>query len=116
VNLCFGYGLLVALSESSRNLPRSRQLTVWRVDSATDIHHLVDLSIAGDEYHKRTTNVAMDERYIGIFLETWHSTKVYFVCTESWTIEDSATFPDSKGRIIHYHPGLLITQKDNFIW
>ncbi len=116
MNLCFDYGLLVALSESSRNLPKSRQLTVWRVDSATDIHHLVDLSIAGDEYQKRTTNVAMDERYIAVFLQMEQFTKVYFVCTESWTIlERSPTITDADGRIVHYHPGLLITQKNKCI-
>ena len=114
MNLSFGHGLLAALSESRRNLPKRRQLTVWRVDSATDIEHLVDLAIAGDENKKRTTNVAMDERYIAVFLKTWQSTKVYFVCTESWTIlERTPTITD--GRIVHYHRGLLITQKNNCI-
>jgi hypothetical protein len=114
VKLCFGHGLLVALSESSPDLPKRRQLTVWRVNSATDIEHLVDLPVAGDEYQKRATGLALDGRYIAVLLKTLMSTKVYFVCTESWTT-DSATFHASKSRIIHYHPGLLITQKDNCI-
>jgi len=116
VNLCFGHGLLVALSESSPDLPKSRQLTVWRVNSSTDIQHLDDVSVAGDEGQKRTTNVAMDRRYIAVFLETQASTKIYFVCTETWTIlERSLTITATDGRILHYHPGLLITQKDNYI-
>jgi hypothetical protein len=115
-NLCFGHGLLVALSESFLYFPESRQLTVWRVNSATDIEHLVDLPVAGDENYNRTTNVAVDERYIAVFLETWQSTETFFFSTESWTLmEWSPTLTDVDGRILLYRRGLLITQKDNCI-
>jgi hypothetical protein len=116
VNLCLGRGLLVALSESRQDLPKSRQLTVWRVNSATDIEHLNDLPVAGDKEEKRTTNVVMDRRYIAVFLQMEQSTEVYFVFTESLTImERSPTTTISDGRIVHYHPDLLITQKENCI-
>ena len=114
VNLCLGQGILVALSENSQDRPKSRQLTVWRVNSATDIYHLVNLPIAGDEYEKRTTGVALDRRYIVVFLQP--AMETYFVSTESWTIlERSPTITDAGGRILHYDRGLLFTQKDNSI-
>jgi hypothetical protein len=116
--LCLGHGKLVAVCESIRNLPKSRQLTVWRVNSSTDIEHLVNLPIAGDEDDKKIkkTDVAMDERYIAVFLETYQSTKVYFVSTESWTImERSLTISDTESRIHRYHQGLLIMQRKNCI-
>ena len=114
--MCFEHGLLVALSESSRNLPKRRQLTVWRVNSSTDIQRLINLSIAGDEDEKRTTSMAMDEHYIAVFLETQQSTETYFISTESWTIlEQSPTITNADGRILQYHRGLLITRKDNCI-
>ena len=113
-----GHGLLVALSESSPNLPKSRQLTVWRVISCTDIEHLVDLSIAGDEDDKmiKKTNVAMDEHYIAVSLETHQSKKVYFVSTESWNImKQSLTITDTESRIHRYHRGRLIIHRKNCI-
>ena len=115
VNLCFGHGILVALSESSPDLPKSRQLTVWRVNTATDIHQLVDLSIAGDENENRTTSVAMDECYIAVFLQMKQTTETYFVSTKSWAIIEDSTMNSTDGRILLYHRGVLITQKDNCI-
>ncbi len=109
MNLCFRHGLLVALSENSPNL---RQLTVWRVNSATDIQHLVDLPIAGDEDEKRTTNVAIDERYIAVFLQTQEATNINFVSTESLSFEFSRIIDASEGRTHRYHRGLLIMQKE----
>ena len=116
MDLCLGQGIVVALSESSQDRPKSRQLTVWRVNSSTDIHHLVNLPIAGDEYQKRATGLALDGRYIAVFLQLEQAMETYFVSTESWTImERSPTITATDGRNIHYHPGLLITQKDNCI-
>ena len=117
VNLCFDHGVLVALSESSRNLPKRRQLTVWRVNSATDIEHLVDLPVAGDEDHKKikTTNVAMDERYIVVLLQMQEATEMDFISTESLSLEFSRIINASEGRILQYHRGLLILQKENCV-
>jgi len=84
------------------------------VNSSTDIQRLINLSIAGDEDEKRTTSMAMDEHYVAVFLQMQQTTETDFVSTESWTImERSPTITD--GRILHYHRGLLITQKDNCI-
>jgi hypothetical protein len=115
VNLCFGRRLLVALCESSQNLPKRRQLTIWRVNSATDIQHLDNLSIAGDEDEKRAANVAMDECYIAVLLQTQQSTKIDFVSTESLSFEFSRIINASEGRILRYHRGLLILQKENCV-
>jgi hypothetical protein len=115
VNLCFRHGLLVALSESSRNLPNRRQLTVWRVNSSTSIRHLVDLPIAGNEHHNRKTDVAMDEHYIAIFLQMKKCTNINFVSTKSLIVEDSRTVDATEGHILRYHLGLLITKNGNCI-
>jgi hypothetical protein len=112
VNLCFRLGLLVALSEVP---PNTRQLTVWRVNSATDIQHLVDLPIVGDEDEKRTTNVAIDERYIAVFLEMQQTTKIDFFSTESLSFEFSQLINASEGHVLQYHRGLLILKKENCV-
>ena len=115
MNLCFGHGLLVALSENSQDLPKSRQLTVWRVNSATDIEHLVDLPVSGDEDQKRTTNVAMDESYIAVFLQSQQATKMYFMSTESLRFKCSRRMKASGCRTLRYHRGFLIMQNKNCI-
>ena len=113
MNFCFGHGLIVALSENSQNPPKRRQLSVWRVNSATDIEHLVDLPVAADEDQKRTANVAMDESYIVVLLQMEAATEMDFISTESLSLEFSRIINSSEGRILQYHRGLLILQKEN---
>ena len=115
MNLCLGHGLLVALCESSQNLPKRRQLSVWRVNSATDIQHLVDLPVAGDEDQKRTTKVAMDESYIVVLLQMQEATEIDFISTESLSLEFSRIINATEGQILRYHRGLLILQKENCV-
>ena len=113
--MCLGHGLLVALCENSQNLPKRRQLSVWRVNSATDIEHLVDLPVAADEDQKRTANVAVDESYIVVLLQMEEATEMDFISTESLSLEFSRIINASEGQILRYHRGLLILQKENCV-
>ena len=108
-SLCFGHGLLAALS---KGIGIHRQLTVWRVSSATDIQHVLDESITED---CGLAHVKMDERYIAVFLEKAQSTRIDFISTATLNVEQSMQVAASDGRILRYHRGLLITKNANFI-
>jgi hypothetical protein len=110
-SLSFGHGLLVAFCKDTL---KSYQIIVWRVSSATNIQHEKNLPIAGDE-DQTTAHMAMDEHYITIILEMPQLTKIYFISTETLTLVDSMTVASIDGRILRYHRGLLITQKQNLI-
>jgi hypothetical protein len=84
------------------------------VSRATDIKHVLDLPITGDEDH-RTAHVEMDEHYIVVCQEMAELTKVDFFSTETLTIVDSMRIAATEGRLLKYHRGLLITKKGHHI-
>jgi hypothetical protein len=108
-SLCFGHGLLAALS---KGIGIHRQVTVWRVISATDIQHVTDVSITED---CGTAHVQMDERYIAVFLEKSLSTQIEFISTATLSVEHSMEVAATDGRILRYHRGVLITKNANLI-
>jgi hypothetical protein len=108
-SLCFGHGLLALLS---KDIGIHRQLTVWRVISATDIQQVTNVSIFED---CETAHVELDERYIAVFLEKSQSTQIDFISTATLKVEHSMEVPASDGRILRYHRGILITKNANLI-
>jgi hypothetical protein len=84
------------------------------VRSASEIQLVKNLSIAGDQ-DEITATLAMDEHNIAVFLEMPQFTKIEFFSTETLTIVNSRTVASTEGRILLYHRGLLITQKENDI-
>ena len=108
-SLCFRHGLLAALS---KGIGIHRQVTVWRVISATDIQHVADVSITED---CGVARVQMDERYIAVFLKKSQSTQIEFISTATLSVEHSMEVPATDGRILRYHRGVLITKNANLI-
>jgi hypothetical protein len=111
LSLSFRHGLLAVLAGGTR---KRRQLTVWRVNSATDIQHVIDLPIPGGKYHDKAY-LAMDEHFIVVFIEMPQFMKIHFLAVETLVVEHSMTVAVTDDCILRYHNGILITLKDNHI-